>query len=84
MDHLKKYISIKFSNTPKYIIECYLCRKREIENTCKKCFIFKWNEHSLTNFRKQITHYTASQNNNVFPRIVWVCNESMSSLQIIS
>ena len=61
MDHLKKYISIKFSNTPKYITECYTCRKREIENTCKKCFIFKGNRYSLTNFRKQITHYTALQ-----------------------
>ena len=61
MDHLKKYISIKFSNTPKYITECYTCRKREIENTCKKCFIFKGNRYSLTNFRKQITYYTTLQ-----------------------
>ena len=41
MDHLKKYIPIKFSNTPKCIIECCICRKKEIENTCKNVSFLK-------------------------------------------
>ena len=61
MNHLKKYISIKFSDSTRYIIEQYICRKREIENTCKICFIFKEIKHFSINFKKEITHYTTLQ-----------------------
>ena len=79
MGHINIYIYI--SNTPKYIIECYICRKRERENTCKFFFSFLKGKNFLQQISENklqiILHYKIF----IYSHALY---ESINSLQIIS